>query len=85
VDGRGAGRGGRELDAGDGPRGLLVDAVSNVVRLPPSSVEALPSGIGGPSAEYIAGIGRDRDRLFILLDLAAVLRDAAPGRPVEAR
>jgi purine-binding chemotaxis protein CheW len=72
-------------DAGDGPRGLLVDAVSNVVRLPPSSVEALPSGIGGPSAEYIAGIGRDRDRLFILLDLAAVLRDAAPGRPVEAR
>ncbi len=71
-------------DAGDGPRGLLVDAVSNVVRLPPSSVEALPSGIGGPSAEYIAGIGRDRDRLFILLDLAAVLRDGAPGRPAEA-
>ncbi len=71
-------------DAGDGPRGLLVDAVSNVVRLPPSSVEALPSGIGGPSAEYIAGIGRDRDRLFILLDLAAVLRDAALARPAEA-
>ena len=71
-------------DAGDGPRGLLVDAVSNVVRLPPSSLEARPSGIGGPSAEFISGIGRDRDRLFILLDLAAVLRDAAPGRPAEA-
>ncbi len=71
-------------DVGDGPRGLLVDSVSNVVRLPPSSVEARPTGIGGPSAECIAGIGRDRDRLFILLDLAAVLRDAAPARPAEA-
>ncbi len=71
-------------DAGEGLRGLLVDAVSNVVRLPPSSVEARPSGVGGPSAEYIAGIGRERDRLFILLDLKAVLRDAAPARPTEA-
>jgi purine-binding chemotaxis protein CheW len=66
-------------DAGEGPRGLLVDAVSQVVRLPVSAIEARPSGIGGPSSEYVASIGRDRDRLFILLDLAALLHDAAPA------
>ncbi|HZZ86041.1 MAG TPA: chemotaxis protein CheW [Anaeromyxobacteraceae bacterium] len=61
-------------DAGEGPCGLLVDAVAQVVRLPPSAIEQKPQGIVGSSSEYIAGIGRDRDRLFILLDLAAVLR-----------
>jgi purine-binding chemotaxis protein CheW len=70
-------------DPGDGPRGLLVDAVSQVVRLPPSAIEARPSGIGGASAEYIAAIGRDEGSLFILLDLPVVLGDAAPRR-VEA-
>ncbi|HEX9290698.1 MAG TPA: chemotaxis protein CheW [Anaeromyxobacteraceae bacterium] len=68
-------------DAGEGLRGLLVDAVSQVVRLPASAIEARPSGIGGPSADYIASIGREGERLFILLDLAAVLRDALPDAP----
>jgi purine-binding chemotaxis protein CheW len=70
-------------DAGEGPRGFLVDAVSEVVRLPPSAVEARPSGLPGPAAECIAGIGRQSDRLFILLDLPAVLGDASPAQPSE--
>ena len=65
-------------DPGDGPRGFLVDAVSEVVRLPPSAVEPRPSGIPGPAADCIAGIGRRGDRLLILLDLPAVLGEA-PG------
>lgn len=71
-------------DPGDGPRGFLVDAVSEVVRLPPSAVEARPGGIPGPAAECIAGIGRQGDRMFILLDLAAVLGDDAHARLAEA-
>ena len=71
-------------DGGEGPRGLLVDSVSQVVRLPASAIEPRPTGIGGSSAEYLAGIGRDRDRFFILLDLPAVLRDASGGRQAEA-
>ena len=70
-------------DAGDGPCGLLVDSVSQVVRLGSSSIEARPNGVGATSAEYIAGIGRERDRLFILLDLVAVLQDVLP--PAEAQ
>jgi purine-binding chemotaxis protein CheW len=70
-------------DAGDGARGFLVDAVSDVVRLRPSAVEPRPNGIPGPAAECIAGIGRESDRLLILLDLPAVLRDPSPGPPAE--
>lgn len=64
-------------DPGDGPRGFLVDAVSEVVRLPPSAVEPRPSGIPGPAGECIAGIGRRGSQLYILLDLAVVLGDPA--------
>jgi purine-binding chemotaxis protein CheW len=66
-------------DAGEGARGFLVDAVSDVVRLPPSAVEPRPNGIPGPATECIAGIGRESDRLLILLDLPVVLRDPAAG------
>jgi len=69
-------------DPGDGPRGLLVDAVSHVVRLPPSAVEPCPPGVGGALAEHIAGIARDRGELVVLLDAAVLL--GAPGA-VEAR
>jgi purine-binding chemotaxis protein CheW len=60
-------------DAADGPAGLLVDAVSQVVRLAPSAIEPRPAGLGGAGAEAVAGIGRDRGRFFILLDLDALL------------
>jgi purine-binding chemotaxis protein CheW len=78
-------RGARVLvcDAGQGPRGLLVDAVSGVVRLPASAVEARPGGVGGAAADYITGIGRDGTRFVVLLDAPALLRDA-PGAPAAA-
>lgn len=65
------------VEGGDGPCGLLVDAVASVVRLPPGAIEPCPQGIGGPRAEYLAGIGREGDRLFTVLDLGALLRRAA--------
>jgi purine-binding chemotaxis protein CheW len=62
------------VDAGEGPCGLLVDAVASVVRLKPGSIEPCPQGVGGASADCLAGIGRDRDRLFTVLELGALLR-----------
>jgi purine-binding chemotaxis protein CheW len=67
------------VDVGDGPVGLLVDSVSNVVRLRPGSIEPCPHGIAGASQEFLAGIGRERERLFTVLDLGALLRRAPPG------
>jgi purine-binding chemotaxis protein CheW len=71
-------------DGGDGPRGVLVDAVSEVVRLPASAIEPRPSGIGAASAECIVGIGRDRKRLLVLLDMAALLNDGSESAAREA-
>ena len=69
------------VDDGEGACGLLVDAVASVVRLPRGSVEPCPQGIGGASAECLAGIGRERSRLFTVLDLPALLRRGpAPDR-----
>jgi purine-binding chemotaxis protein CheW len=61
-------------DAGGGPVGLLVDGVSEVLRLPSSALEARPQGIAGVDSEFIAGVGRGDRRFFALLDAAALLR-----------
>jgi purine-binding chemotaxis protein CheW len=66
------------VDSGDGPCGLLVDRITSVVRLRPGSIEPCPQGIAGEHAEYLAGIGREGDRLFTVLDLGALLRRVAP-------
>lgn len=67
------------VDAGEGPCGLHVDRVASVVRLRPGSIEPCPQGIAGQRGEYLAGIGREGDRLFTVLDLPALLR-RAPAR-----
>jgi len=64
-----------------GPAGLLVDAVSHVLRLAPSAVEPRPAGLGAGGSEAIAGIGREGERMVILLDLDLLLGIAPP--PVE--
>jgi purine-binding chemotaxis protein CheW len=73
------------VDAGEGPCGLHVDRVASVVRLRPGSIEPCPQGIAGQHAEYLAGIGREGDRLFTVLDLGALLRRAPPRADGRAR
>jgi purine-binding chemotaxis protein CheW len=70
------------VDAGEGPLGLLVDAVAGVVRLPQGSIEPCPQGIAAAATDCVTGIGRWRDRLFMVVDVGALLRR---GRPAEAR
>ncbi len=71
------------VDDGEGVCGVLVDAMSSVVRLPAGSIEPCPQGLGVQGADCLAGIGRDRDRLFTVLDLGALLRP--PRRAGEGR
>lgn len=56
-------------DEGDG--GILVDAVDEVVRFPPSALEPRPQ-LGGERV-LVNGIGRRGERLYILLDAEQVL------------
>jgi purine-binding chemotaxis protein CheW len=85
---------------GDGePFGLLVDEVRNVVRIAEADIEPPPAMLSGAEADFVAGIGRVRGRMVILLSQEHVLRfevrrradERAGGReagsedPVEAR
>jgi purine-binding chemotaxis protein CheW len=56
--------------------GMIVDAVSEVLRLPSSTIEPPPEIVTGLNAEYIKGVAKLEDRLLIFLDLSRVI-DAA--------
>lgn len=56
--------------------GFLVDAVSEVLRIPESTVEQAPAVVAGIGSEYLEGVGKLDDRLLILLNLEALLADA---------
>ncbi|UZP68370.1 chemotaxis protein CheW [Desulfovibrio mangrovi] len=53
--------------------GFVVDSVSEVLRIPASTVEPPPPVVAGMESEYISGVGKLQDRLLILLDLDRLL------------
>jgi purine-binding chemotaxis protein CheW len=53
--------------------GMVVDSVSEVLRLPTDQIEDAPEMITGVDTEYIRGVGKIEDRLIILLDLAKII------------
>ena len=53
--------------------GFVVDSVSEVLRIPASTVEPPPPVVSGVEAEYIKGVGKLQDRLLILIDLDRLL------------
>ena len=53
--------------------GLVVDSVSEVLRIPSSTVEPTPPMASNISAEFIKGIAKLEDRLIILLDMDRLL------------
>jgi purine-binding chemotaxis protein CheW len=59
-------------DVGSQNVGFVVDAVTEVLRLDESSVEAAPERAAGVDSAFIKGIGKVEDRLIIVLDLEKV-------------
>lgn len=54
--------------------GIIVDAVSEVIRLPKENIEPPPPiAMGGIEASYIRGVGKLQNKLIILLDLEKAL------------
>ncbi len=65
--------------------GMVVDSVSEVLRLPSADVEPAPELIKAKiNAEYLKGVGKLGNRLLILLDLEKVLTDEEISRVTEA-
>lgn len=65
----------RVLVAENGGRviGLLVDAVSEVRKLPAEAVEPPPEMIAAVGIEYITGVAKAGERLTIFLDMKKIL------------
>ncbi|MEW6719908.1 MAG: chemotaxis protein CheW [Thermodesulfobacteriota bacterium] len=53
--------------------GMIVDSVSEVLRISSDIVEPPPAMAAGVSSEYIRGVGKLKDRLLILLDIEKLL------------
>lgn len=53
--------------------GLIVDEVSEVLRLNPDSIEPPPEIVNSVGVEYITGIGKLEEGIILLLDLKKIL------------
>ncbi|NCO35341.1 MAG: chemotaxis protein CheW [Armatimonadetes bacterium CG2_30_59_28] len=53
--------------------GMIVDAVTEVLRIPQATIEPPPQMVSDVSGAYLRGIGRLDGRLLILMDLTKVL------------
>ncbi len=62
--------------------GLMVDAVTEVIRIPGEQVEDKGTIVHGPASDYLRGIAKLENRLVSLMDLEAVL--PSPRMAAEA-
>jgi purine-binding chemotaxis protein CheW len=53
--------------------GLIVDMVSQVMKIPHGDIQPPPETIAGMAGEYLTGIGRRDDRMIIMLDIEKIL------------
>ena len=53
--------------------GLIVDAVTEVLRIDEEEIEPPPNNIAGLKAEYISGVGKVDERLLIILNIEKLL------------
>lgn len=58
--------------------GVVVERVTGVVRLRPEQVVALPGG--RPDADYLIGLGMDKGRRMMLIDIERLM-SVAPAAP----
>jgi purine-binding chemotaxis protein CheW len=64
---------------GDRLIGLLVDAASQVLKVPVSSVDPAPDAVMEIDADFIRGVAKLPDRLIILVDLGRILAPELRG------
>jgi purine-binding chemotaxis protein CheW len=64
--------------------GLVVDAASEVLKIPESEIEPPPPVFDAGSLNYVTGLGKLRGRLIILIDLTKVLQKGDLRRLEEA-
>lgn len=64
--------------------GMVVDAVSEVIRIPQETIEPAPPMVTTVHSAFITGIAKVGERLVILLDLGKVLSSAETAELLSA-
>ncbi|MGI6452186.1 MAG: chemotaxis protein CheW [Syntrophomonadaceae bacterium] len=55
--------------------GIIVDEVTEVLRVPAADIEPPPQGISSVDADYLTGIGKIGNRLLVILDLEEIFSE----------
>ena len=71
-------------EIGDRTVGFIVDAVSEIIRLPADKIEPAPNISADDKAEYILGVGKLDDKLLMLLDIDKILSGSEKEMLFEA-
>jgi len=71
------------IDITDGEAGVIVDAVTEVLRVPNSSIEPPSSMVTQGNSDYLRGIAKLTNRLIILLDLNKLLSSKADSEAIS--
>jgi purine-binding chemotaxis protein CheW len=64
--------------------GLIVNAASEVLKIPPSEIEAPGSVFAEGESSYVTGVGKLKGRLIILLDVGKLLHQQEVKKLEEA-
>jgi purine-binding chemotaxis protein CheW len=71
------------VDSSSGEVGVIVDAVTEVLRIPTSSIDPNSSMVMHSDSDYLRGIAKLPDRLIILIDLNKLLSSSVNGEAVS--
>jgi purine-binding chemotaxis protein CheW len=54
--------------------GLIVDAASEVLKIPPSEIDAPPNVFEEGELNYVTGVGKLQGRLIMMVELSKILQ-----------
>jgi purine-binding chemotaxis protein CheW len=53
--------------------GLIVDSVSQVLKIPKAQIQPPPETIAGLAGEYLVGVGKLEDKMIMVLDIEKII------------
>ncbi len=69
---------------GDRIIGLIVDSVSQVMKIPHGEIQEPPDTIAGIAGEYLEGIGKIDNQMILLLDIEKIMTNVEKQRLFKA-
>ena len=72
------------VEIGHSRVGLIVDGVSEVLKLPVEHIDAAPEMMADTEMGYVKGVGKSGERLIVLLDLAPIILGATEAGATAA-